>query len=77
MVVNRNGFTYLANILVLTLALTLFATVSSQTTQFRILGLVCVGCGAITTFFYISTVKEPSLSKVAIEREAAYKKALG
>ena len=77
MVVNRNGFTYLANILVLTLALTLFATVSSQITQFRVLGLVCVGCGAISTLFYISSVREPYLSKIAIEREAAYKKALG
>lgn len=77
MAVNRNGFTYAANIFVLSLALVLFVTVSSQVTQFRILCLVCVGLGACTTLFYISQIKENHLSKLAIEREAEYKKALG
>lgn len=62
MAVNRNGFTYAANIFVLSLALVLFVTVSSQVTQFRIMGLVCVGLGATTTLFYVVTVKEPTLS---------------
>ena len=56
MVVYRNGFTYAANIFVLALALVLFVTVDSQVTQFRILGIVCVGLGACTTLFYIATV---------------------
>ena len=77
MVVYRNGFTYAANIFVLALALVLFVTVDSQVTQFRILGIVCVGLGAVTTLFYISTVQEPSLSRKALEGEAAYKKSLG
>ena len=77
MVVYRNGFTYAANIFVLALALVLFVTVDSQVTQFRILGLVCVGLGATTTLFYISTVKEPSLSKKALEGEDQYKRSLG
>ena len=73
----RNGFTFVANIFILTLALILFATVSNKTTQFRILGLSAVGLGAISTLFYVSTVREPQLTKIAIQREAAYKKALG
>ena len=77
MVVYRNGFTYAANIFVLALALVLFVTINNQVTQFRILGLVCVGLGATTTLFYIATVKEPSLSKLALEGEAEYKKSLG
>jgi len=41
------------------------------------MGLTCVGVGFFTTMFYVVTIKEPQLSKIAIEREAAYKKALG
>ena len=59
MAVNRNGFTYAANIFVLSLALALFLTISSQVTQFRIMGIVCVCLGGMTTLFYISVVKEP------------------
>ena len=59
MAVNRNGFTYAANIFVLSLALILFVTIKSQVTQFRLLGIVCVCLGALTTTFYISTIKEP------------------
>ena len=77
MVVNRNGFTYAANIFVLALALLLFATISNQVTQFRIMCLVCVGLGSLTTLFYIVTIKEPILAKMAIEREANYKRAIG
>ena len=77
MVVNRNGFTYAANIFVLALALTLFATVSNQVAQFRIMSIVCVCLGITTTLFYIVIINEPLLSKKAIEREANYKKAIG
>ena len=77
MVVYRNGFTYVANIFVLALALLLFFTISSQVTQFRVMGLVCVCLGAATTLFYVAMVREPYLSKKAIECEANYKKALG
>lgn len=62
MVVLRNGLTYGANIFVLALALALFATISDQILQFRILGIACVVIGAITTTFYIMTVKEVSLT---------------
>ena len=59
MAVNRNGFTYAANIFVLSLALVLFVTISSQVTQFRLMGIIAVSLGACSTLFYISVVKEP------------------
>lgn len=77
MVVWRNGFTYIANIFVLTLALTLFLTVSDKVEQFRILGLTACGLGLFTTLWYCVQIRETPLSKLAIDREANYKKALG
>ena len=77
MVVNRNIFTYLATIFVLALALILFVTITSSTEQFRILAIVSVALGSVTTIFYTVIVKEAPLSKIAIDREANYKKALG
>lgn len=77
MAVNRNGFTYAANIFVLSLALILFATVNSQITQFRVLGVTCVAMGALTSMYYICVVREKHLSQLAIEREAQYKQYLG
>ena len=62
MVVWRNGFTYIANIFVLGLSLIFFFTIDSSTTQFRLLGIVCVGLGACTTIYYGMQVKEVSLS---------------
>ena len=59
MAVNRNGFTYAANIFVLSLALVLFVTINSQVTQFRLMGIIAVSLGAASTLFYISVVKEP------------------
>lgn len=66
MVNNRNGFTYAANILVLTSALILFDTVDNSTTQFRILGIECVGIGMITNIFYLCFIRENKLSRDAI-----------
>ena len=59
MAVNRNGFTYAANIFVLSLALVLFVTISNQVTQFRLMGIIAVSLGAAATLFYVSVVKEP------------------
>ena len=70
MVVNRNGFTYAANIFILSMALILFFVVDSQVTQFRVLGLLAVGVGSTTTIFYVMVVPEKKLEKIAIEREA-------
>ena len=77
MMVNRNGFTYAANIFVLALALILFVTISNQVEQFRIMSIVCVCLGITTTLFYVVKINEPMLTKKAIEREANYKIAIG
>jgi len=58
MVVYRNGFTYAANIIVLGLALVLFATVKSCVFQFQILAVTCVALGIPTTLFYLCLVRE-------------------
>ena len=76
MVVYRNGFTYAANIIILTLTLALFLLVDDQDTQFRVLGTASVSLGAVTTLIYIITVPEKKLEKIALEREAEYQKAL-
>ena len=73
MVVYRNGFTYTANIIVLGLALLLFSSVCSHTIQFRILSVSCVALGLPASIFYLITVREQSLSQVALEREASFK----
>lgn len=77
MVVWRNGFTYIANIFVLSLALMLFLVVSDKVEQFRIMGCVSVALGLFSTLWYIVQIREKPLSELAIEREANYKKALG
>jgi len=66
MVNNRNGFTYAANILVLTTALILFGTVDNSTLQFRILGVMCIGIGMFTNVFYLCLIRENKLSRDAI-----------
>jgi Na+/melibiose symporter-like transporter len=55
----RNGFTYVANLTVLTLALSLFALMKDQILQFRILAIFIVSGGLISSLFYIFTMKEP------------------
>lgn len=72
MIVLRNGFTYFANIIVLASALVIFATVDNQDLQFRMLGLESILMGLVTTIFYICSVREPRLAKLAIEREKVY-----
>lgn len=77
MVVYRNGFTYIANIFVLALSMALFYFIASSTTQFQILGLTCIGIGMCSTTFYVCTVREVPLSKMALEYEARYQEAIG
>lgn len=73
MVNNRNGFTYAANILVLTTALILFSTVDNSTTQFRILSIMCIGIGMCTNVFYLCLIRENKLSRDALHYDKQYK----
>lgn len=76
MIIYRNGFTYAANIFVLALSLFLFMVIPSDVLalpgQFRVLCVVCVVLGSVTSFFYTLSVRELPLTKLALEREAAY-----
>ena len=77
MVNNRNGFTYVSNIFVLAFSLVMFLFISSPTLQFRILALVCVVLGAMTTLFYILVIKENALQQKAKDCERTYQIAIG
>lgn len=59
----RNGFTYVANLTVLSIALALFALMKNPITQFRLLGILIVCGGTVSSLFYIFTLKEPKLVK--------------
>ena len=50
---NRNGFTYMANITVLAIALVLFLTMDNAINQFRVLSLISLIVGLFTSLFYI------------------------
>lgn len=51
---NRNGFTSTANIVVLSLALVLFVALSDGIEQFRVLCIICVTTGLVTSSFYMA-----------------------
>jgi Na+/melibiose symporter-like transporter len=76
MVNNRNGFTYVANICVLSVSLVLFIVFANGATSFTILCLMCISVGSLSSLFYTLNIKEPSLTKKALEMEAAYRKSL-
>jgi glycoside/pentoside/hexuronide:cation symporter, GPH family len=61
----RNGFTFVANLSVLTIALALFSLIKDQPLQFRLLAIIIVVGGAVSSLFYIFTLKEPALVKEA------------
>jgi len=76
MVNNRNGFTYVANITVLSYSLVLFLVIANPVTDFTILCLTCVCLGGCTTLFYSFTIKEKLLTKEALNLEDIYRKSL-
>ena len=69
----RNGFTYVANLTVLSIALGLFALMKDQILQFRLLGIFIVIMGTISSIFYICTLKEPYLVKEAKRLQKEFK----
>lgn len=68
MINSRNGFTYAANIAMLSFSMVLFIFEKHAMMQFRVLGITCVLLGLISTFFYLFHIKETRLSS-----EASYK----
>lgn len=81
LVASRNTFTYIANITVLITSLILFSiqgtdkdnrTLSSKSV-FLILGSIICGLGILTSLVYITTLKEPYLSKEAKRLQKEFK----
>lgn len=74
MVNGRNIFTYLANIFMLSLSLLLFLTITDNNTLcFRVLTIVCLGLGGLTSLFYLFSIKENTLTEQALKLDQAYK----
>ena len=71
---NRNGFTFAANITILSFALILFNTVDDKILQFRYLCLIAMSIGAFSSIFFMLTINEPRLTKEAKEYDAIYKR---
>ena len=71
----RNGFTYAANITVLTFALILFNVLDDNKEQFRILCLIALSIGSCSSLFYMFTIAEVRLTKEAAHYDAIYKRA--
>jgi len=69
----RNGFSFVANFLVLTIALLIFVIIQNQIWQFRVLGIIIVGLGACTSLFYIAVLKEPHLTQEAKQLQKDFK----
>lgn len=61
----RNAFTFVANVLVLAIALVIFAIVKDQIWQFRILALIIIGLGGLSSLFYMCMLREPYLVREA------------
>ena len=72
---NRNGFTFAANITVLSFALLMFLFIKDKITQFRLLCFICLALGFMTSAFFMCTINEPELKEKSDTYELAYKKA--
>ena len=72
MINSRNGFTYAANIAMLSFSVVLFIFEKHSLMQFRVLSITCVLLGIITTAFYISNVRESPLTAEASYKERIF-----
>ena len=60
---NRNGFTFAANITILSFALLFFHVLDDSKEQFRYLCFIALGLGSFSSCFYMFTINEPRLTK--------------
>ena len=72
MINSRNGFTYAANIAMLSFSVVLFIFEKHSLMQFRVLSITCVLLGIFTTFFYACFIREEKLSSEALYKERIY-----
>lgn len=70
----RNGNTYVTNFVTLSLTLLIYATVSNQVNQFRIICLAILIPGIAVTIYFLIVVNEVKLGREAKYFEEDYKK---
>ena len=70
----RNGFSYAANITILSFALILFSVLDDNINQFRYLCFIALFIGSFSSIFYILTIKEVRLTQEAKDYDAIYKR---
>jgi Na+/melibiose symporter-like transporter len=68
----RNGFTFVANFVVLTMALVIFALITDQVLQFRILAILILAIGGVSSLFYIFVIREVRLTNEATRIQKEY-----
>lgn len=76
MVNQRNGFTYGANITVLSAALVVFYFVEDNKMQFRYLCIMVLTLGSCTSLYFMFNINEPKLSEEAIQKDKEFKAGL-
>ena len=72
MINSRNGFTYAANIAMLSFSLALFIFEKHSLMQFRVLSITCAVLGSIASLFYMFHINEKSLAAEAISKEQQF-----
>lgn len=70
----RNGFTFVANFVVLSMALVYFVVMSDPIWQFRALCFSILGLGCAHSLFYLFNLNEVRLTAWAKEYDKEYKK---
>uniref|UniRef100_A0A7S3JHT4 Major facilitator superfamily (MFS) profile domain-containing protein n=1 Tax=Euplotes harpa TaxID=151035 RepID=A0A7S3JHT4_9SPIT len=73
----RNGFTYIANLFTLLVAIAFILTIDDQILTFRLLAYTLTFIGLFTSALFIFFVPEVRLTALAIAYDKAYKKANG
>jgi Na+/melibiose symporter-like transporter len=73
LVASRNTFTFIANISVLSLALIIFQIITDGYWQYRILAIIVIVIGTLTSLYYIAVIKEPYLSGEAKRLQKEFK----
>ena len=70
---SRNGFTAGANVIVLTIALVLFATMTDPIQEYRVLCIGALSIGACASMFYMFHIREVPLTEASDKYDKAYK----
>jgi len=70
---SRNAFTAGANVIVLAVALILFATMDNAVDEYRLLCIIALSIGACASMFYMFHIREVPLTEASAKYDKAYK----